>query len=362
MVKYLGGMNESQSSPGGSYDPHSSVTLLLFAIGLIVALMLAWLGRAILLLLFASIVVAVVMTAMVDYLKTKAKLRQGVAFVLILIGAVCISGLTLWLIGPSIIGQFANLQRDIPQSVHQLLSRVNGYAWGRWVLTQWSGYSQLASSVSFTLTRIGGIMLSTATVLSGIALVGFIGLYLAAEPEIYFSYLQRATPRAYRATLNACAVSAVRNLRWWVLSQMLSMAAVGIMIAIGLWALGIPLAATLGIIAALLTFIPNVGPALSVVPAVLLAVAISPTKGFLTVLLFLSVHFLEGNVITPLLERKIARLPPALTMSAQLSMAVIAGPLGLALAAPLAAAALGIFDVLLPEDANGCAETLNGQE
>lgn len=355
-------MSESKPSPGRSYDPHSSVTLLLFAIGLIVALMLAWLGRTILLLLFASIVFAVVMTAMVDYLKAKAKLRQTVAFVLILIGAVCVSGLTLWLIGPNIIGQFANLQRDIPQAVHQLLSGVNGYAWGRWVLTQWSGYSQLASSVSFTLTRIGGIMLSTATVLSGIVLVGFIGLYLAAEPEIYFSYLQRATPRAYRATLNACAVSAVRNLRWWVLAQMLSMAAVGVMIAIGLWALGIPLAATLGIIAALLTFIPNVGPALSVVPAVLLAVAISPTKGFLTVLLFLSVHFLEGNVITPLLERKIVRLPPALTMSAQLLLAVIAGPLGLALAAPLAAAALGIFNVLLPEDANGCAETLHGQE
>jgi predicted PurR-regulated permease PerM len=66
------------------------------------------------------------------------------------------------------------------------------------------------------------------------------------------------------------------------------------------------------------------------------------------VLLFLAVHFLEGNVITPLLERRIVRLPPAMTMTAQLLLAVITGPLGLALAAPLTAAALGIFDVLLP--------------
>lgn len=43
-------------------------------------------------------------------------------------------------------------------------------------------------------------------------------------------------------------------------------------------------------------------------------------------LLFLAVHFLEGNVITPLLERRIVRLPPALTMTAQLLLAVIAGP------------------------------------
>ena len=60
------------------------------------------------------------------------------------------------------------------------------------------------------------------------------------------------------------------------------------------------------------------------------------------------VHFLEGNIITPLLQRKIVRLPPALTLIAQLLHAVIAEPLGLALAAPFTAAILGIFQVLLP--------------
>lgn len=126
--------------------------------------------------------------------------------------------------------------------------------------------------------------------------------------------------------------------------------AVGTLVALGLWALGVPLAGTLGIIAAQMTFIPNVGPIVSVVPAALLAVAISPGKGLLTVLLFMLVHFLEGNIITPLLQRKIVRLPPALTLKAQLLLAVIAGPLGLALAAPLTAAALGVFQVLLPAD------------
>jgi len=63
------------------------------------------------------------------------------------------------------------------------------------------------------------------------------------------------------------------------------------------------------------------------------------------------VHFLEGNIITPLLQRQIVRLPPALTLTVQLLLAVVAGPLGVALAAPLTAAALGIFKVLLPADA-----------
>jgi predicted PurR-regulated permease PerM len=329
----------------------SPTALLLIGVGLIVALSLAWLGRVILMLLFAAIVVAAVMTAVVEWLGARFKLGRSLSFPLILGVAGGLVGLTVWLSGASIIAQFADLQTDLPQAAHQLMGRVNGYGWGRWLIAQWSGYSQLSSNVSSALTRIGGIVLSTATVLSGLVLVGFLGIYLAAEPEIYFAYVRRVTPPAYRSKLNACAAAAVRNLRWWVLSQMLSMTAVGVIVAIGLWMLGVPLAGLLGMIAALLTFIPNIGPILSVVPAVLLAVAISPTKGLLTVLLFLAVHFLEGNIITPLLVRRIVRLPPALTMTGQLLLAVIAGPLGLALAAPFAAAALGIFDVLIPIEA-----------
>lgn len=146
-------------------------------------------------------------------------------------------------------------------------------------------------------------------------------------------------------------------IRSWLFAQMLSMAAIGVLVTIGLWLIGVPLAGTLGIIAALLTFIPNIGPILSVVPAALLALAISPGKGLLTLLLFMVVHFLEGNIITPLLQRKIVRLPPALTLIAQLLLTVIAGPLDLALAAPLTAATLGIFQVLLPPEPSAIASS-----
>ena len=344
------GVEEPTISPVIISRRISPTRLLFLAVGLIVVLVLAWLGRVILLLLFAAIVVAVLMTAVINWLGARFRLGRRMALALILLVAAGLLSLIVWFSGPSVIGQFAYLQTDLPQAAHQLIARIESFGWGRWLLAQWSGYSQLSSSVSSALTRAGGIVLSTATVLSGLVLVGILGLYLAAEPEVYFAFVERATPFAYRTKLNACAAAAVRNLRWWLLSQMLSMTAVGVILAGGLWTLGVPLAGTLGVIAALLTFIPNVGPILSVVPAVLLAIAINPMKGLLTVLLFLAVHCLEGNVITPLLERRIVRLPPALTMTAQLLLAVVAGPLGLALAAPFAAAALGVFDVLVPTE------------
>jgi predicted PurR-regulated permease PerM len=353
-------MGETRTSSDDGASKTLAVFVVLLAVGLSLAITLAWLGRIILLLLFAAIVVAVFLTAIVDWIKPKLKLNHGLALALILFTASALALFTLWISGPNIIEQFAKLQTELPQAAQNLIERVKGQSWGRWLLAQWSGYSQLADSFSYALTRIGGIVVSTATLLAGLIIVAFLGLYLAAEPEVYFSGIRRATPRRYRDTLDACAVSAVRNLRWWLLAQTLSMAAVGILVTLGLWALGVPLAGTLGIIAALMTFIPNVGPILSVAPAALLAVAISPGKGLLTVLLFVLVHFLEGNIITPLLQRQIVRLPPALTLTVQLLLAVVAGPLGVALAAPITAAALGVFKVLLPADAIPTTSVVTG--
>ena len=143
---------------------------------------------------------------------------------------------------------------------------------------------------------------------------------------------------------------ATQMLHSWLIAKGISMITVGALVSIGLWALGVPLAGTLGMIAGLLTFIPNLGAVVSVLPAALLAFAMSPTTGILTILLFCLVHLLEGNVVTPLLERQIVTLPPALTLAVQLLLAVVAGAIGVALAAPLTAAALGILHVLLPSE------------
>jgi len=350
-------MCELKSSSKDEVQGKSAVSVLLLAVGIVLGLTLAWIGRVILLLLFAAIILASLLSAIIDWVMKKLKLGRNKSFALIMLIGTTVVVLALWLSGPNIIDQFQRLQADLPQAVQQLVDRVREYNWGRWVLSQWSGYSQLSSSIGYAVTRIGGFVVSAASLVTGLVIIIFLGVYLAAEPEVYFSGFRRMVPQCNRATLDACAFRAVHMIRSWLFAQMLSMAAIGVLVTIGLWLIGVPLAGTLGIIAALLTFIPNIGPILSVVPAALLALAISPGKGLLTLLLFMLVHFLEGNIITPLLQRKIVRLPPALTLIAQLLLTVIAGPLGLALAAPLTAATLGIFQVLLPPEPSAIASS-----
>ena len=329
-------MSQLASSSTGKVRVKSAVSVLLLAVCIVLALTLAWMAS--------------LLSAIIDWVMNKLNLGRNKAFALIMLLGFASVVLALWLSGQNIIDQFASLQADLPQAVQKLLVHAREYSGGRWVLSQWSDYSQLSSSISYAVTQVGGIVLSTASLLTGLAIIAFLGVYLAAEPEVYFSGLRRMVPQCNRPTLDACALRAIHMIRSWLFAQMLSMVAIGVLVTIGLWMIGIPLAGTLGVIAALLTFIPNLGPILSVVPAALLALAISPAKGLLTLLLFMVVHFLEGNIITPLLQRKIVRLPPALTLVAQLLLAVIAGPLGLALAAPLTAATIGIIQVLIPPE------------
>jgi predicted PurR-regulated permease PerM len=131
------------------------------------------------------------------------------------------------------------------------------------------------------------------------------------------------------------------------------MLAIGILTWIGLSILGVPLALTLGILTALLTFIPNIGPVLSVIPAALLAFSQDPIKAIYVVLLYIGVQVIESNLITPWIERQTIKLPPALTISMQLILSIFVGGLGLVLATPLVAAGIVLVQMLYIEDILG---------
>lgn len=125
---------------------------------------------------------------------------------------------------------------------------------------------------------------------------------------------------------------------------------IGSLTTAGLWLLDVPLALTFGVLSALFTFIPNIGPPLAILPAILLALTLSPTRALYVLLLYLVIQTVESYLLTPLLQQRVVSLPPALTISAQILMAVLLGGLGLALATPLTAVSLVLVKMLYVED------------
>lgn len=322
-------------------------TLLVIA-AITIGFFVLWMGRVIFLLLFAAIIGTIFLTAIGDWLQTHLKIRRGLALTLFLIVSVGVVILGGWLLGPNIADQFADLQVELPRAAHSLLTQMESHQWGQWLLKQSPGSEQISSGFSFALTRIGGIVVSSATVIAGLVIVLSLSLYFSVEPELYYNGMRRVIPERRRKQFDDCTSAVAAILRSWLIAKVISMSMVGVLISIGLAIVNVPLAGTLGIIAALMTFIPNVGPLIAVIPAALLALAISPVRGLLALLVFAIVFTLEGYVVTPILERNIVRLPPAFTLTMQLLLATVAGPVGVALAAPFAASILGVMSVLLP--------------
>lgn len=117
--------------------------------------------------------------------------------------------------------------------------------------------------------------------------------------------------------------------------------------------LGIPLILSLALLAALLDFIPNIGPVVSAIPAMLIAFTNSPMLAVEVGALYLAVQIVESYVLSPLVQKRAVSLPPALTLLAQVFIGSLFGPLGLILATPLTVVLLTFIKMVYVEDLLG---------
>ncbi|MGE3707077.1 MAG: AI-2E family transporter, partial [Vicinamibacterales bacterium] len=165
----------------------------------------------------------------------------------------------------------------------------------------------------------------------------------------YRGGVRRQLPPAAHPGFDEVSRELGRVLRWWLVGKLLSMSIVGVMTTVGLWLLGVPLALVFGLLAAALTFVPNIGPVLSVVPPALLALVDEPRVAAYVLGLYLGIQTVESYAITPIIQRRTVSLPPALTITAQVALGLLVGALGVAVATPLTAAAMTVVRVLYLE-------------
>src|SRR5690606_27738006 len=97
-------------------------------------------------------------------------------------------------------------------------------------------------------------------------------------------------------------------------------------------------------------FVPNVGPILALAPALLIAFGEGPDTALWVFVIYFGIQQVESYVVTPIVQQKVVSLPPAFTVFVQVLFVVLAGPLGLLLATPLAAAGLVMVRGLYVQD------------
>lgn len=324
------------------------VTGLLCLVALLIVAAQVWL------LIFAGLLFAVLLSTAADALSRWSGLGRGLSLALVVMTLTAVilgSAYALW---PSISDQADQLTRQLPAAMRELRAWIADRAWGEWLLGR-ADPDQVVDS-SAVVSQATGAFMSSASAVGALVVILFVGLYVAAQPGIYHRGIRRLVPVRARERLDDVLYEVVSVLRWWLLGKLLSMTVVGVLTTIGLSLLGVPLALTFGLIAALLTFVPNFGPILSVVPPAVLALADDPRRAAYVIVLYLAIQTVESYAITPLIQRRTVAMPPALTITSQVVLGVLVGAIGVAVATPLTAAAMTAIRIAYVED------FLEGQE
>lgn len=327
----------------------SATARALIGVAVAVAILFGvWLFGQSLLLFFGGVLIGVLFLGLAEILErhTPLSIRWALSIVLVLATVLLIGG--GWLLAPRVYEQLSQLTQELQGVLDRLSTALERLPLSRQVLQRAQDFA--IGPGSPVLGAVPDLATAILGVVSGAAIVLFLGIYLAYEPSLYVSGVVRLFPKAKRERTRQVMHEIGLTLRWWLIGRVIAMAAVGALATIGLWILGVPLALSLGLIAAALDFVPFIGPIVAAIPAVLLGYAEGLSTALWVIGLYVLVQAVEGYVVTPIVQQRTVSLPPALTLGALLIGGSLFGVLGVFLATPLAAALMVAVRMAYVED------------
>jgi predicted PurR-regulated permease PerM len=318
-------------------------------IPIVLLLLVSGYAAQVLVLIFAGILLAIFLRGLAGFVRrlTGAPTGWSVGIVLLLIAVVI--ALTVWISAPSIAAQVSQLAEQLPRAVKQLLDNIGQNPWGERLLRQAPRMNELGEHLGTFSRQVSNVFRLTLGAAGSLILVLFVGLYLSFEPQLYISGIIRLVPVSKRQRAREVLHSLGSALGWWLVGRFVSMAIIGLLTSVGLWILGIRLAFILGLFAAILTFVPYVGPVISAVPAILLGMLSKPLMGLYVALLYTAIQFVESYIVTPIVQREAVSLPPVFTLTIQIVFSILLGVAGLIVATPAAVVLLVLVKMVYVE-------------
>jgi predicted PurR-regulated permease PerM len=316
--------------------------LLIYSGIAILVFLFVWFELDLLLLAFAGVLVAVILTTITGVIERHTRMSGMFAYAatLLLVGVILVAA--GWLLAPRAITQISDVARSMPESIHRLEKPLEKSDWGR-ALLQHAHTMMHGTRLSSRIPEIADAVTGTVTDLIVVVVVGF---FAALNPRGYSEGLLLLLPEERRDRAREIAGKMNRQLKWWLWGQMLPMTVLGLGSGLGLWLLHVHLPWTLGLITGVAIFLPYAGTVLAAIPSILMGLQRSPQTALYVLILYTLLHLAEGYILTPLVQKKAVRLPPVLTILTQYFMWGVGGILGLAVAAPLASAGIVLFKEL----------------
>ncbi|MBH8563026.1 AI-2E family transporter [Nostoc sp. CENA67] len=324
-------------------------------IAIVLSLYILWQIREVLLLMFAAVVLATTLNRLAKRFQ-RSGMKRGLAVILsVAIFFTVIVGF-FWLIVPPFVQQFNELTYRVPQG----FQRFNGWLdeLRTRIPSQLVPYiPDINSLIQQAQPFVNRVLGSSFALVSGslevvvkVLLVLVLTGMLLADPQAYRKVFVRIFPSFYRRRVDGILDKCEVSLEGWITGALIAMGVVGLMSVVGLSLLRVKAALALGVLAGFLNLIPNLGPTMSVVPAMAIALLDAPWKVLAVLILYIIIQQTESNFITPIVMAHQVSLLPAVTLISQLFFVTFFGFLGLFLALPLTVVAkIWLQEVLIKD-------------
>jgi predicted PurR-regulated permease PerM len=325
-----------------------------------IALIILWQIRETLLLVFAAVVIATALNGAVRWLQSGG-MKRGQAVGLTLILTLLIATLFIGLIVPPFVDQFVQLARFLPSTFTQLSTRLEAQIDAiiqqrpAWIpAPQLPNFSDLAQQIQpIAQTGIGQIFeifSNSVTALLKVLLVVVLMIMLLSNPNAYRNAALSLFPSFYRRRADDILTKCDSALGNWAIGLLISSSLVAALSAFGLGLLRVEFVLAHALLAGSLNFIPNIGPTISVVFPLLVALQDSLWKAIGVIILYVVIQNVEAYLLTPSVMAKQVSLLPAITLLSQIFFTTFFGFLGLLLAVPLTVVAKTWIDEALVKD------------
>ena len=309
-------------------------------IAIVISLYILWQIREVILLIFAAVVLATTLNRLARRFQRSGMKRGFAVFLSVTIFLALIVGF-FWLIVPPFADQFQELTKQVPRGLERFNTWLDELRTR--VPSQLTPYipdiNSLSQQAQPIINRAVGssfafVSGSLEVVLKVLLVLVLTGMFLA-NPEAYRKVFVRLFPSFYRQRVDGILDKCEVSLEGWVTGAFIAMGVVGVMSLIGLSILRVRSALALAVLAGFLNLVPNLGPTLSVIPAMAIALLDAPWKILAVLILYFIIQQTEGNFITPIVMAHQVSLLPAITLISQLFFVTFFGFLGLFLALPL---------------------------
>ena len=306
----------------------------------------------VLILVFVAVVIAATLRPMVSALQHRG-IPKALALLLIYLGILGVLVGLFVLVIPALVNQGGALVRGLPQVYASLVASLekNPNEAIRTLPQRLPTGDQLASQLQavsgVVLTGALGIGMGVVTFLIQMLTIVVLSTYLTLDQSRLERFWLSLAPAARRPELLAIWREIESRLGGYVRGELLLMTSIGVLASIGYLVIGLPYALALGALAGLLEFVPMIGPTLGAIPAIIVALAISPQAALLVVGYTILIQLAENNLLVPRLMGHSVGVSPVIVILAVFAFSSLLGITGAFLAIPLAAILQVLMDHLV---------------